>query len=490
MRTLRLVLLLSLVLGAGLMIFTDDVEMDGDRTEIRESPVDVSYDMSVAMDGETQSDARLRFVTNETYSEFGYGVRLSEGATVDSVSVPDGTASYTVENGVADLEADLNRASRGTLFRINQTFNATYESLSQSVQAVRVTAPASNDSRASLRVRTAGDVISATAQTSSAYSIEGNRTVVARGNGTIQLVIVFGNPAIETNNYAFINDGAGERFDESAFRNTSADYQITRDVLGYERAKMKVPVVIQTDEKFNSSGEIGREQAGIAYIPVSEANNGGSFHKTLAHETTHVLNNYITWGFPRWFEEGSAQYVEAVVADYHGTVYVEPFNEEQYYPEYCSYQRSDECLIYSSGTSPGDLYEYMRTNSTFMNEQIWADDSLFKYSFSDLFTRSVVVEGYDGTSLNPIYDELRRDSLRLRGQSGGSLAAEAVLSEMGRSEVRVCDQQLQQQDRELTERNIQTCIESYYDLPTFPESTGDNYTVVDPKVKFALAAEP
>lgn len=503
-------LFLVLIVGAGFMIVSVDFrettenqsQTDNntvseltpsgteDTLQVRNSPVDASYDMTVEMNGSTRSTSRIRFVADKKYDKFEKPVRLPSGARVDSLRVSGGEERYSVDGDVASLVAELDRQSRATMFSMNYSFDSTYRQLSPSVTAVEVTAYAREERKTSLRVHTEKDVISAVSQTSSAYSVTGNRTVVARGNGTIQLTIVFGDPSIETDAYAFINGGVDEGLDPSTFQHTAADYQITRGVLGYERANMKIPVVIQTDEEFDSTGESGREQAGISYLPVSVVTDQDTFHKVLAHETTHVLNNYITSQFPRWFEEGSAQYAEAVVADYGGSVYVDPFNQQQYYPESCRQTLTDDCLKYSSGSSTRELYEYLEANRTSMRQQTWTGKrSPFRYSYSDLFVRTVAEKRYDGESLRPLYDKLQDDTLELRSTEPTQMS-QTVLSEMGTSNMSVCNQYLAMRDQQLSKQNVTKCVQSYYEQPTYPESISEEYTTVDTAVEFVMAKEP
>lgn len=457
---------------------------------ITASPVDTSYDIVVNDSGVAQTNVKIRQVSEQpVYTKFNNPTRIPDSALIQSVSSTADTTSYSKDGDIVKLTGEYEKPEDSVFFMMDYQYDAVYEKLSKNVTAVQIKTSDRASREVGLRINTSKPIISVTSQTETSYTVD-NQTVVARGNGSVHLTIVYGNPEIQTENYAFIDGGSSTFVSEINTKSVHNEYQIARGVLGFERAEHKVPVVIQPDSEFDTTSENGRERAGIVYIPDSVASDKSVFYKTLAHETTHALNNQISGNFPTWFEEGTAEHVEAVDADYRGSVYVRPFVEEQYYPSGCQ-SAKQQCLIYYSGTSYEELHNYLSSQETFMNDARWSDSrTSFRYSFSALFIDAVVTNEYNNSSMSELYDSLRDDTLRLRNNSYQDQIGTHILNLLNKESVSVCEGYLSSRNLSVSTETVRDCVEYYDNTPQYPESLSSKYSVVETNVTFVEAKRP
>lgn len=287
--------------------------------------------------------------------------------------------------------------------------------------------------------------------------IEGNEVTVS-SDGNINIQVVTGESDYEVSGVS-IYDEANVTSEYIEVANLRRMETILHKTMGFEDPEISHPIVLQEDDDFNSNKHTdsrvgGLYQSGVSKIPESTFVRDQGL-SVIAHELVHSKNDQVG-SVPRWFDEGSAMYLQSIVADEFDELYVPPFSQEYGHPEGCLETRANGCTVYSSSSDADDLYRYLQDPSL---EDAWTENRSFAYDLADLYTRYTVKSEFDQNSLEPYYESI------LSNENGSKdITSDELLEVAGHNGLEPC------QNSKSSTENVRECIDSYNDYSPKPDS--------------------
>lgn len=287
--------------------------------------------------------------------------------------------------------------------------------------------------------------------------IEGNEVTVS-SDGDINLQVVTGEPDYEVSGVSIYDEAnvTPEHIEVADLRRMQT---ILHKTMGFEDPQISHPIVLQKDGNFNSNKHTdsrvgGLYQSGVSKIPEStfEREQGMS---VIAHEVVHSKNDQIG-SLPRWFDEGSAMYLQSITADEFDELYVPPFSQEHEHPDGCLQRRTSGCTVYSSSNDADNLYHYLQDPSL---EDSWRENRSFAYDLSDLYIRYTVKSEFKENSLEPFYQSILPNE-----DKSQDISSDELLEVGGHSGVEPC------RNNKGSTENVKECIDSYNDYSPKPSS--------------------
>lgn len=234
---------------------------------------------------------------------------------------------------------------------------------------------------------------------------------------------------------------------------------IASKIMGFE-APDRHPIVFQSDEKFeNRSGYSvqrvgGLYEAGVSKIPASTFDRNQGLSVT-AHEFAHSKNDQVG-EFPRWFDEGSAMYLQTAVARQYNELYVPPFAQDYQYPQNCVDRQIEGCKLYSSSSSYDDLETYLENPNLGDN---WSRNTFFKYEINDLYLKYAVGSRMEQDSLRGFYRKIIEN-----GSKGDEINTDLLLEVPNDNSIYPC------KDSNSNTEDLKNCVDKYGDYSPSTDS--------------------
>lgn len=389
-----------------------DVVIDGDQhgsdthrvyhPELRSrSSYEVKHD--VVIDVETRD--RTHTVTVETD-----GARLKwpiqDGATVSSVEAGDGTPiDYSVSDGYVTAEEGAQETvvtfeKNAATSTYDDVFVSRFVFAGQENKGTEVTVRVEN-----------GDLLNAHRSTDHSLSVNGDTARFSDGTGAFNGAVVVSGTAPDANHNGVAVYGSSNTEPVKGARS------VVEDTLGVTTQSDTIPVVVHDVEKRDVGGYY---RNGLVHIDDGVWERGSSAKPLVAHELSHAVTSSVMPMSPRWFNEGSAQVVEAAMHDQQGTSMDTPFVNRQ----------ERLTTFHNNG---GDV--------TSLN---WQHDRRLAYDYSYLYVRSMAQDD----RLADVYGELALDN-------SYRLSTSEAMAAGGKQQQTMCTTQ------------VESCVDAVWGTPVY-----------------------
>lgn len=243
-------------------------------------------------------------------------------------------------------------------------------------------------------------------------------TVTKRG-------VVYEGEGSATTRVAVGNEGGYNRYAAFGSRDlnlSKADdlYSIVPRAFGFEASAYKHPVVVLGDEEYDQAADEWSDGQHRPSGVIMLRSSADDVTETVLHETAHAYNaEALSWANsnPRWFEEGTATYVQFLAdrarSKERPPLFVGDRTDMDHETDGLYSELNVEVGQEGLGTAEQllgyyDGTEFMRTWSPSADN---GDRNRFGYIFSELVVRSYVEEN-GATALHETYDNLRDLSRR------------------------------------------------------------------------------
>ncbi|MDY7081271.1 MAG: hypothetical protein SXQ77_02400, partial [Halobacteria archaeon] len=207
-------------------------------------------------------------------------------------------------------------------------------------------------------------------------------------------------------------------------------YDTVPSVLGFQPEFNKHPVVVLPGDVYNRSlnrwSQAQYEVGGVIYIRSSSFEGDTSPTDTVLHEVVHAYNEKaLSWSVTgvKWFDEGTAKYVEFIVNQKRDVRQPEIFGDPVRWKAPCGEEHGGGRCVFTLAPrqTPDDLWRYYQNDYDFM--KTWrpgtSPNKAFGYAFSELLVRNYVRKNGIG-SLHPVYDSLRKIDTQVRSAEEAS----------------------------------------------------------------------